>query len=369
MDSYAHNLHIFFLPMMAPGHMIPMIDIAWKFSTHGAKSTIITTPANASQFSQTIKLGREKGLRIEISLVDFPCRESGLPEGCENLSSTTTPQMSVNFLKALDFLQNPVGDMLRKAQPDCIVAGGYFWWATVLASELGIPRVGFYGTGFFPMCLFQSLRQNKPHEKVDSDYEEFVVPGVPGDIKITRKRLPSIITGDDEHPLADVMNKAFDSDQSSLGMIVNTFYELEPEYSAHYREAHGVNTWHVGPVSLLGGRVVDSDGDDECLRWLDSKEPESVVYVCFGSMTFFRTPQLREIAKGLEASGREFVWVVRRGERVIEEEWLFGEFQGRGVRRRARELGAAARRAVEEGGSSEIEFRRLVAEIRRYRCA
>ncbi|CAA0807503.1 UDP-glycosyltransferase 73B5 [Striga hermonthica] len=470
MDSYAHNLHIFFLPMMAPGHMIPMIDIAWKFATHGAKSTIITTPVNASQFSQTIELGREKGLQIEISLVEFPCRESGLPEGCENLSSTTTPQMSINFLKALDFLQEPVGDMLRKARPDCIVAGGYFWWATDLATELGILRVGFYGTGFFPMCLFRSLRQNKPHEKVDSDYEEFVVPGVPGDIKITRKQLPSIITGDNKHPLADVLNKAFNSDQSSLGMIVNTFHELEPEYAAHYRDAHGVNTWHVGPVSLFGGRA-DSDGNNECLRWLDSKEPNSVVYACFGSMTFFRTPQLREIAKGLESSGRQFVWVVR-GESV-NADWLFGEFQERvqgrglvvggwapqaqilehaavggfvthcgwnslmegvaagvpmvtwpvtseqflneklvaevlgfgvpvgaeawserleegecvegeriaaavgevmgggreGVRRRAREVGAAARRAVEEGGSSEIEFRRLVAEIRGYRCA
>ncbi|KAJ6932334.1 hypothetical protein NC651_007917 [Populus alba x Populus x berolinensis] len=53
----------------------------------------------------------------------------------------------------------------------------------------------------------------------------------------------------------------------------------------------------------------------ECLKWLDSKKPNSVVYICFGSMAHFIASQLKEIATDLEASGHQFIWVVRRNKK------------------------------------------------------
>lgn len=49
---------------------------------------------------------------------------------------------------------------------------------------------------------------------------------------------------------------------------------------------------------------------DFLLNWLNSKEQNSVLYVCFGSLTRFPTIQLVEIAHGLEASEHPFIWVV-----------------------------------------------------------
>ncbi|KAL0334889.1 UNVERIFIED_CONTAM: UDP-glucose flavonoid 3-O-glucosyltransferase 7 [Sesamum radiatum] len=340
----SHQLHVYFLPMMAPGHTIPMIDIARQFARNGAKATIISTPLNASHFSQTIERDRENGLEISISLIEFPSQEAGLPEGCENLSSTTTPEMSRNFCRAMDLLQEPVEKLLRENHPDALVAGLFFWWANDIAQKLNIPRLQFYGTGFFPMCIYNTLKEQKPQENVESEYEEFVVPGLPDEVKLTRRQLSEETKDEDKSPFAEILRKIAASQSTSLGIIVNSFYELEPAYARHYREVIGRKAWHVGPVSLFNKSNADKthrglgnfSSDDNCLSWLNSKKPNSVVYVCFGSMAIFSAAQLLEIAKGLESSGQEFVWVVR--EKAKDEgkvNWLPDGFesriQGRGL--------------------------------------
>jgi hypothetical protein len=55
------------------------------------------------------------------------------------------------------------------------------------------------------------------------------------------------------------------------------------------------------------------------LKWLDSKKPNSVVYICFGSMANFTASQFKEIAGGLESSGHQFIWVVRRNKKSQED--------------------------------------------------
>ena len=102
--------------------------------------------------------------------------------------------------------------------------------------------------------------------------------------------------------------------------LLYSFYELELAYVDHYRNVLGTKSWHIGPVSLCNINTADKH---DCLKWLDSKKPNSIVYVCFGSVANFNDAQLFEIALGLEASGQEFIWVVRR-EKDDEgrEEWL-----------------------------------------------
>ncbi|KAJ6948951.1 hypothetical protein NC651_003070 [Populus alba x Populus x berolinensis] len=147
-------------------------------------------------------------------------------------------------------------------------------------------------------------------------------------------------------------------------------------------------------------------------------------------MTIFTDSQLKEIAAGLEASGQQFIWVVKRNQKGQEdkEDWLPEGFEERmegmgliirgwqfyneklvtevlktgvgvGVkewlrmhgdhvkseavektitqimvgeeaeetRSRAKKLGETARKAVEEGGSSYSDFNALIEELRRRR--
>lgn len=51
--------------------------------------------------------------------------------------------------------------------------------------------------------------------------------------------------------------------------------------------------------------------DVRCLEWLDSKAPNSVVLVNFGSITVMTTEQMLEFAWGLAQSNQDFLWVIR----------------------------------------------------------
>jgi hypothetical protein len=49
----------------------------------------------------------------------------------------------------------------------------------------------------------------------------------------------------------------------------------------------------------------------ECLQWLDSNKPKSVIHVNFGSITTVTKEQLVEFGMGLAKSGHPFLWIIR----------------------------------------------------------
>ncbi|KAA8545845.1 hypothetical protein F0562_020704 [Nyssa sinensis] len=292
------QLHVFFFPLMAHGHMIPTLDMAKLFASRGVKPTIITTPLNAPFFTKTIDRNKNLGIEISLIVIKFPVVEAGLPEGCENADQLHSDELVVKFLKATAILQEPLKHVLQQGRPNCLVADMLFPWATDVAAKFGIPRLVFHGTSFFALCAWESMRLYKPHNKVSSDSEPFIVPHLPHEIKLTRMQV--------------------------------TPHEREA-YADHYRKVLGRKAWHIGPVSLCNKEVEDkaqrgketSIDEHQCLKWLDSKEPNSVLYVCFGSIANLTAAQLYEMAVGLEASGQQFIWVVRKGENEEENEnWL-----------------------------------------------
>ncbi|XVE93398.1 hypothetical protein REPUB_Repub01dG0188600 [Reevesia pubescens] len=182
------------------------------------------------------------------------------------------------------------------------------------------------------------MRLYEPHKKVGSDSEPFVVPNLPVDIKFTKKQLPDYMKEVVESEFTKMMKASKESEIKSYGVLVNSFYELEATYGDYYRNVLGRKAWHVGPVSLCNRATEDKAErgkrlavhEQECLKWLDSKQPNSVVYISFGSMTSFTSAQLKEIAMALEASEQQFIWVVRRQKNNEEEEdWLLEGFEKR----------------------------------------
>ncbi|KAL7246907.1 hypothetical protein ACSBR2_001921 [Camellia fascicularis] len=332
------KLKFFFFPMMAQGHMIPTLDMAKLFSSHGVDATIITTPLNAPHFTRSIQ--RTHHSSISVLTIKFPAAEAGLPEGCESIDQISSPDMIPIFFRATDMLQDPLERLLQDSRPDCLVADMFFPWTTHVAAKFDIPRLVFHGTSFFAMCALQTLRLYKPQRTVSSDNEPFVLPNLPHKIMLTRLQLPENDRHGTETDWTRFLRKAEEAELSSYGIVVNSFYELEPDYADHYRNVLGRKAWHIGPVSLFNREVEDKAhrGKEsaieelECLKWLDSKKPNSVIYVCFGSTTDFTVSQLYEIAMGLDASGQQFIWVVRKGKNEDEEndeKWLPEGFEKR----------------------------------------
>ncbi|GLT60419.1 hypothetical protein SLA2020_331860 [Shorea laevis] len=340
MTSEIPQLHMFFFPVMVHGHMIPIADMARRFASRGVKATIITTPLNAPIFSRGIERSKNLAMDIDIKTIKFPA-EAGLPEGFESLdySKGIGTDMTLKFFFATTLLQEPLEQLLQEFKPDCLVADSFFPWATDAANKFGIPRLVFFGTSFFAMCVGHCLSLYEPHKKLESDSEPFLVPNLPDEIELTRKKLPIFLTQDTGNDSMRIFMPSKDLEMKSYGMIVNSFYELEATYADYYRNVLGIRAWHIGPVSLCNKGIEDKAergkkatiDEQECLVWLNSKKPNSVIYICFGSMANFIPAQLKEIAMGLEASGQEFIWVVRkeRSNDEEEEDWLPEGFEKR----------------------------------------
>ncbi|KAL3754033.1 hypothetical protein ACJRO7_001299 [Eucalyptus globulus] len=74
--------HFVLIPLMASGHQIPMVEMGKLLSQRGVTVTIVTTPLNALGLDPIITAhSADPGLEIRLLPIRFPCTEAGLPEG------------------------------------------------------------------------------------------------------------------------------------------------------------------------------------------------------------------------------------------------------------------------------------------------
>ncbi|XP_068657128.1 scopoletin glucosyltransferase-like [Aristolochia californica] len=324
MAPAALQLHIFFFPFMAHGHMMPMIDIAKLFAARGVRVTLILTPLNASLFQSTINRSKAAGHPIEIHLLEFPSSQTGLAEGSENLDYITNPFEAIRFYKAIEMFEKPFEQLVEEHLPDAIVSDMYLPWTAEVARRFDISRVIFNGSGYFSLCCLDSIRRFSPDKCVESDATAFILPGLPHPIEMTKTQLPDLTKTPAE--FAQLWQKIGKAESMSYGVVMNSFYELEPAYVEHFKNKLGKKTWQIGPVSLCNRETVEKADrgkkasilTEECSNWLNGKEPNSVLYICFGSRCNFTTPQLAEIAEALESSGCPFIWVVKESQTLPE---------------------------------------------------
>lgn len=111
-----HQLHILLFPLMAQGHLLPVLHIARLFKARGVKTTIITTSGNASHFTKMIK---DSSTQINLKIIKFPSKEVGLPEGLENLDLVSDKHSYSKFFEALPLLQQPFGGNFARAASTC----------------------------------------------------------------------------------------------------------------------------------------------------------------------------------------------------------------------------------------------------------
>ncbi|KAL6606874.1 hypothetical protein ACP70R_042527 [Stipagrostis hirtigluma subsp. patula] len=315
--------HFVFVPLMMQGHLIPAVDTALLLATHGAVCTIVGTPSMAASVRPTVESARDAGLPV--GLVDFPLdyAEAGLPEGVDDGDNVPAVHMW-NYFRAVALLRAPIERHLRAhaPYPACVVSDFCHPWTTELAASLGVPRLTFFSMCAFCLLCQHNIERFNAYAGVAGDDEPVVVPGLEKRIEVTRAQAPGFFRGIPIREWEEFGDYVERARAEADGVIVNSFEEMEPEYVAGYAAARKMKVWTIGPVSLYHQRAATlaSRGNataveaEECLRWLDGKEPSSVVYVSFGSIAQADPKQVTELGLGLEASGHPFIWVVKNAD-------------------------------------------------------
>ncbi|KAE9612471.1 hypothetical protein Lal_00033322 [Lupinus albus] len=86
----------------------------------------------------------------------------------------------------------------------------------------------------------------------------------------------------------------------------------------------GQKHWALGPFNPLTIENENSKERHFSFKWLDKQEPNSVIYVSFGTLTAMTGEQIKEIAIGLEQSKQKFIWVIRDADKgdIFDEDGI-----------------------------------------------
>ncbi|GJN14072.1 hypothetical protein PR202_gb00849 [Eleusine coracana subsp. coracana] len=301
--------------------------MAALFASRGVKCTILTTPVNAAVICSTVDKANDAldsstddKTPIVITTVPFP--DVGLPPGVESVVGVSSEADLYKMLEATNQLREPLGRFLAEHRPDAVVADSFFPWAVDAAAHHGVPRVSFLGTSMLARaCTDTMVRNNPGQDAADGPDAVVALPGLPHRVALRRSQLMDPSKNKLEWDFYDLAN---DADQRSFGEVFNSFAELEPGYVDHYRTVLGRRVWLVGPLAHAAvSNGLSPDNGERCLlRWLDGKPAGSVVYACFGTLTHFTAAEGRELARGLQLSGKDFIWVTTGGGEDDTEEWM-----------------------------------------------
>ncbi|TKY45711.1 7-deoxyloganetin glucosyltransferase [Spatholobus suberectus] len=178
-----------------------------------------------------------------------------------------------------------------------------------------------------------------------SGHLDTVIDWIPGMKNITLRDLPGIYrTTDPNDILLDFVVEQIEAASKASAIILPTFDALEHDV-LNALSTMFPKLYTIGPLELLLDQTSESIFDSikcnlwkeesECLKWLDSEEPNSVLYVNFGSVIVMRHHQLVELAWGLSNSKKKFLWVIRpdlvEGEASILPPEIVAETKGRGL--------------------------------------
>ncbi|KAL6635154.1 hypothetical protein ACP70R_027825 [Stipagrostis hirtigluma subsp. patula] len=352
----AEKPHAVCLPYPAQGHITPMLNVAKLLHARGFDITFVNTEYNHARLVRTrgaAAVAGVEGFRFA-TIPDGlpPSGDDDVTQDIPSLCRSTTETCLGPFRRLLADLNDPA---TGRPPVTCVVSDVVMGFSMDAAKELGLPYVqlwtastiSFLGYHHYRLLISRGLAPLKDAEQLTNGFLDAAVEDVPGLRDMRFRDFPSFIrtTDPDEFMVRFVLQETARTRGASAA-IINTFDELEGEAVAAM-ESLGLakKVYTVGPLPLVARedpptprstiRLSLWKEQEECLRWLDGREPGSVVYVNFGSITVMSNEQLVEFAWGLANSGREFLWIIRRdlvkGDTAVLPPEFVAETAGRGL--------------------------------------
>ncbi|KAL3538671.1 hypothetical protein ACH5RR_002037 [Cinchona calisaya] len=338
--------HAVCIPYPAQGHISPMLKLAKLLYHKGFYITFVNTEYNHK------RLLRSRGPNALDGLPDFKFQT--IPDGLPSSDADSTqdiPSLCLSTSKNCIVPFSNLISRLNNSSPEippvtCIVSSGFMSFTLQAAQQFGLPEVllwtpsacGVLGYAQYCHLVERGYTPLKDMSQVTNGYLETKIDWIPGmrdDIRL--RDLPSFIrtTSSDDVMLNYILNEVKNIPKGSA-VIINTFDDLEHE-ALKALSAMNPRVYSIGPLHLILNQIQDQERlksidsnlwkeESGCIEWLNNKEPNSVVYVNFGSITVMSAQQLTEFAWGLANSKKQFLWIIRPDAVVGDKAILPKEF-------------------------------------------
>uniref|UniRef100_A0A0D9VHH5 Glycosyltransferase N-terminal domain-containing protein n=1 Tax=Leersia perrieri TaxID=77586 RepID=A0A0D9VHH5_9ORYZ len=324
--------HAVCLPFPAQGHITPMMRLAKVLHRRGFHVTFVSTEYNHRRLVRARGAAAVAGLASGFRFATIP---DGLPASDADATQDPASLSHATMTNCLPHFKRLLADLNSRSPPvTCVVADGLMGFSLDAAAELAVPcalfwtasACGYMGYRNFRPLIDMGIIPLKEEAQLTNGYMDMAVDWAPGMSKHMRlKDFPSFLrTTDRDDVLMTFQLHQVERAEEADAVILNTFDELEqPALDAMRGIIPAIYT--IGPLGFLTEdqqqqeAAPDLDAissslwreDASCLGWLDGRNPRSVVYVNFGSVTVMSSRELEEFAWGLAGSGHDFLWVVR----------------------------------------------------------
>ncbi|CAK9309230.1 unnamed protein product [Citrullus colocynthis] len=341
------------IPYPTQGHITPMLKLAKLLHYKGFHITIVNTEYNHR------RLLKSRGSNSLDGLPDFHFR--AIPDGLPPSDGNTSQHapllcytISHNFLAPFCNLISEINSSSDLPPVSCIIGDGIMTFSIFAARQFDIPIAIFWtasacgclGYMQYAKLVEQGLVPFKDEDFLTNGDLETTIEWVPPMPKIRLRDIPSFIrTTDKNDIMLNFYIQVFETLPKADAIIINTLDSLEH----HVLEALSSKfppIYPIGPINSLAAELIHNQKvkdihsnlwmeQSECMEWLDSKEPDSVVYANFGSNTVMSHHELMEFAWGLANSGKAFLWIIRpdlvEGEMAVLPTEFVAEIEGRGM--------------------------------------
>ncbi|KAF8701121.1 hypothetical protein HU200_033778 [Digitaria exilis] len=336
--------HVLLLPYPSQGHVHPMLQFGKRLAFHGLRPTLAVT-----RFILTTCAPDAAAASVRLAAVSDGFDRGGFGE-CGDVTAYLSRLEAVGSETLAELLRD---EAARGRPVRAVVHDAFLPWARGVARTHGAAAAAFFTQPCAVNVAYGHVWCRRLGVPVDATAR---LPGLPA---LEPEGLPWFLrVGPGPYPAYfELVVRQFQGLEEADDVLVNSFYELEPEVSCMWRHACSSLSWAPVPrrhfaLTLRFGHSQESEymasawraktigptvpasylGDDRlpsdtkyglhlfelttapCIAWLDAHPPRSVVYVSFGSLSDLDSVEMREVAHGLLDAGRPFLWVVRASE-------------------------------------------------------
>lgn len=311
------SIHVVLLPNPSQGHINPILQFGKRLAAHrGVRCTLAVTRFVLGQSGQP---SPGAGGAVHIAPISDGCDRGGFGEA-GGIEAYTARLESAG--------SETVGELLRSEADQgrpvrALVYDAFLPWAQRVGRRHGAACAAFFTQPCAVDVAYGHAWAGRVEPPLALGKEEPLdLPGLPAGLR--PGDLPTFLTDPDDRGYLDLLVNQFGGLDTADHVLVNSFYELQPQESDYMASTWRAKT--VGPAvpsAYLDNRLPDDTSygfhiftplTETTKAWLDARPARSVVYASFGSIAKPDAAQMSEMAEGLYNCGKAFLWVVRAPE-------------------------------------------------------
>ncbi|KAK7278798.1 hypothetical protein RJT34_23834 [Clitoria ternatea] len=282
-SSKTFQVVVVLIPFPAQGHLNQLLHLSRLISSHNILVHYVATASHIRQATLRAQ-GWDLNSISNIHFQDFKVPPfASPPPNPYNNAQTKFPSHLVPSLEACSHLRQPVASFLQSLS--CVAKRVIVIHDSLMASVAqdakniaNVENYTFHSTSAFNTSLYIWEEMGKSSL---SSIEGLRIPKVPS---LEGCFIPQFL---------DFVGAQYECLKFNDGNIFNTSRVIESSYlELMERVSDSKKIWALGPFIPLTIGKKSSKGKHLCMEWLDKQEPNSVIYVSFGTTTSFTREEI-----------------------------------------------------------------------------